>query len=315
MKEEPIFYGLLYVDHEKRAHANIRGNNDPLDIYLRCAVLCAKSVSYYGHTFRLITNNGSWVEDRLRQMKLGQINLVEHRFSLAVPPDLPFWAAHFKLELYRAFGSGQFGEYLGLIDIDTILISPIKFPKLGPDTILLYDITDQMVEEFGYEKIRFGLESVSGRTLPEWRWFGGEFLFGHVNSFERLAAAIFQLWPSYINNAHHLHHVGDEVLLAAAVPKTDLKVLDAGKLGVITRWWTARTSFEQIPFDLAAKRMILHLPSDKDFLAESARDQFDPKIFIARFRQMARSKLFWRRLFSFAELLLGRRQKYVGHLS
>ena len=90
---------------------------------------------------------------------------------------------------------------------------------------------------------------------------------------------------------------------------------DGGQLGFVARWWTARTHFRQMPFEFAVTRSILHLPSDKTFLAGCADRPFSPENFIVRFKRAARLKLFRRRLFSLAEALLRKEQEYVGRLS
>src|SRR5262245_19389307 len=95
----PILYGLLFVDRQRRRHANLGGKADPLDVYLRCAALCARSVGHQGCSFRLVTNERSTIEHRLQELDLGEFDILEHTFSLPVPDHLPFWAAHFKLEV------------------------------------------------------------------------------------------------------------------------------------------------------------------------------------------------------------------------
>jgi hypothetical protein len=311
----PIFHGLLYVDEKQRNHANIKGGADPLDIYLRCASLCAKSVAYHGHTFRLVTNEARRLETRLQQLGIAIPDILEQEFKLDVPANLPFRTAHYKLELYSFLGSGHLGEHVGVIDVDSVMIAPADFPPLPPGTLLAYDITDQIVTEYGRDRVCSDIEFVSGAHLSECRWFGGEFLFGHMESFRQLAASLLRLWPNYIERIGQLHHVGDEMLVAAAISDGNLELMDAGQLGLVVRWWTARTNFKQMPFDAAARRSILHLPSDKTFLARVADAQYSPAAFITQFRQAAGAKLFRRRLFNGLEFLAGRKRKYVARLS
>jgi hypothetical protein len=317
MKQDrkPIFFGLLYVDDTQTKNANIRGGGDQLDIYLRCAVLCAKSLAYHGYRFRLATNVKHRIERRIEQLRLPKLDVFEQEFSLNVPANIQFRAAHFKLELYRCLGTRQFGQHIAVIDIDSVMVSPIEVPPLLPGTIILYDITKQIVEEYGDDRVRLDLERVSGVHPSEWRWFGGEFLLGHADSFKMLGESIVRLWPKYIEYVHELHHVGDEMIVSAAMLGAGLKLLEAGECGFVARWWTARTNFKQSAFDAAAKRSILHLPADKTFLADRGDSPFFPKEFIGRFRRMARQKLFIRKLLNVMERSLGRRPKYVGHLS
>jgi hypothetical protein len=313
--QNPIFYGLLYVDRKGQKNANLRGGGDPLDIYLRCASLCARSIAYHGYRFRLVTNNKPHIERRLRELGHMQMDVIQEEFDLSVPENLSFRAAHFKLELYKLLGSGRFGEHIGVIDIDSVMTGPIDFPPFSPGVILVYDITDQVLEEFGSGILRFDLERVSGTRMSKCRWFGGEFLFGHAESFRRLAASVFRIWPKYIEHVGDLHHVSDEMPVAAAIFSANLELMDAGRLGFVGRWWTARTNFKQMPFEAVVTRSILHLPSDKNFLANYADIEFSPENFIAQFRRAAGAKLFRRRLFNIAETLLRRKRKYVAHLS
>src|ERR1700720_2970897 len=94
--EKPIFFGLLYVDDRQTKNTNIRGGGDQLDIYLRCAVLCAKSLAFHGYRFRLATNGKRRIERRIEQLGLPKLDVFEQEFSLNVPADIPFRAAHFK---------------------------------------------------------------------------------------------------------------------------------------------------------------------------------------------------------------------------
>ena len=311
----PIFYGLLYVDVDQKRNPNIRDAGDPLDIYLRCASLCARSVAYHGYSFRLVTNEKCRIQQRLRDLSIAGMEILQQQFTLSVPEDVKFRAAHFKLELYSILGSGCFGDHVGVVDIDSVMTGPINFPPLPPGTILGYDITDQVLPEYGRETVSSDLERVSGTHLSECRWLGGEFLFGHAESFRRLADSVFQIWPKYIQSMEDLHHVGDEMLVSASIANASLDLLDAGQLGFVVRWWTARTNFRQMPFDKVSKRSILHLPSDKGFLARFANDQFCPKRFLTEFKRAARAKLFRRKLYNLVDIILHRKRKYVASLS
>ena len=94
----------------------------------------------------------------MRQLGVAQIDVIEKNFALTVPKNLQFRAAHFKLELYKFLGSGCFGVHVGVVDIDCVMTGPINFPSLPPGTVLAYDITDQIIGEYGRDSsaIRFG---------------------------------------------------------------------------------------------------------------------------------------------------------------
>jgi hypothetical protein len=61
--KQPIFVWLLLVDNGNQERPNIK-NGDPYDVYLSCAVLCAKSVAYHGYQYIRVTNNASYFKDK-----------------------------------------------------------------------------------------------------------------------------------------------------------------------------------------------------------------------------------------------------------
>jgi hypothetical protein len=160
--------------------------------------------------------------------------------------------------------------------------------------------------------VRRDLERVSGAAVDACRWYGGECMLGHADSFAHLATTVFEMWPRYLELVGDLHHVSDEVLISCALAQTDLKVVDVGQLGLIGRWWTARTNFPQASFTSMSRRSILHLPADKSYLAADARRAFGPGEFVSRYRRFAQRKLIRRRAYNLAAPLLNRERKHVG---
>ncbi|MEZ0167934.1 hypothetical protein [Microvirga sp. TS319] len=316
MSNDVILYGLLYTDGTYEKHQNLDvGNSNAVDIYLKCAVLCAKSVAWHGGKFRLITNNKEHIEDRIAELGLKRIEVIERGFVLDVPSGIRFRSAHYKLELLEAFGAGSYGNFLGLIDVDTVMLAP--FPKLTvqPDSLYLYDISEQVFFEHGMDRVWRDLEQVAERSVSRPRWIGGEFILGCPRGFRRLAEATRQLWPRYLQVFGQLHHASDEMLISAAVAyNPDIALNEMGALGVIARWWTSRTGYPQRTFAEARRSSFLHLPSDKIFLSRWADRTFDPDSFTADYRKYARSKLSRRKLYSMvAQIGLGE-SKFVGRL-
>ncbi|MBF6571139.1 MAG: FkbM family methyltransferase [Candidatus Binataceae bacterium] len=109
----PVFHGLLYIDERETYHVNLKGRHNDIDIYLRCAALCASSVRYHGCIFRLITNNRAYVQRRLAALQIPQCEVVEPRVTLDVPRGIRFYGAHFKIEVYTLFGKRAFGDWQG----------------------------------------------------------------------------------------------------------------------------------------------------------------------------------------------------------
>jgi hypothetical protein len=312
-------YGLLHVTADRASHANLRpGSKDPADIYLLCSALCAASVAASGGSFALITNDGARLRDRCRALGIADLDLIQHRFKWPVPDGIAFHSAHFKLELIEAFGSGQFGECAGLIDIDTVLWQPLDLPALTRDGLVVYDITDIEVASYGPERIRHDLEVVAGRPLRDPRWYGGEFLMGTAAGFAILSQEIRKCWPNYLKAVGGLNHVGDEMIVSTAINlavEAGLPLINADRAGGVARWWTARTNAPIPTFQQIANRSLLHLPADKEFLAGFPRNAFDSSRFVAAYRKYAARKLLLRRIVNVVSQSLGGRRGFVAQLA
>lgn len=307
------FHGLLFVEPGER-HANLMAR-DPIDIYARCAAACARSVVAQGLAFRLITNDIATLSARYHAMRLPAPIMVEHDFTLVVPP-IPFRSAHHKLELFRAFATGRFGPVPALIDIDTILLRPLLV-GIDPGVLYGYDITDQVAPAYGSDRLARDVTAVAGFTPGVTRWWGGEFLLGDCQAFGALADAVDALWPRYLGAVEQLHHLGDEMVTTAAIALLEQaghRVADLGGAGV-QRWWSARTRAPQATtLRQALTTALLHLPADKPLLAGYADPAHALAGFARRYRAHVRSKLPLRRLLSLGEQLLRRPRRFVPRL-
>ena len=135
--------------------------------------------------------------------------------------------------------------------------------------------------------------------------------------FAEIAREVSRLWPAYIAQRSDLYHVGDEMLSTPALMllrRRGLIVNDALGAKLITRWWSARTNHPQPSFAAVQTASILHLPSDKSYLASWAGRPFDPARFVASYRSNIAGELRKRR-FANPFLNLSRRErKYVARL-
>ncbi len=123
-------------------------------------------------------------------------------------------------------------------------------------------------------------------------------------------------WPKYEGVIGALHHVGDEAVVSAAINLARLDglvIVNADCGGGVARWWTARTEAPIRRFREIEDRSLLHLPSDKEFLAAYPRASFDGARFVSAYRAYAGRKLRVRRLANFIDGLRGR-SKYVARL-
>src|SRR4051794_23228637 len=103
LMEPTKYYSLLYIDQVRNRNTNLAGGGDPVDVYLSCACLCAKAFRSAGQPFCLVTNDAGEIRRRLERLQLGDLPVVSFEFLLQVPQKIPFYSAHFKLDLFRGF--------------------------------------------------------------------------------------------------------------------------------------------------------------------------------------------------------------------
>lgn len=135
----PKVYGMFYAPENNEAHVNLHVK-DPITVYVQNAVTMAQSAISAGMDFKLVTNDPDRLARVAREIPGSEALVLQHYdFTLEVPRGINFQSAHYKLELLRAFGTGAFGEYCAMVDIDAVLLRPLILPD--PDQIYFYDIT------------------------------------------------------------------------------------------------------------------------------------------------------------------------------
>lgn len=307
------FYGLLYLDAAASGGVNLARRSDAVDTYLRCAATCHASFVENGEAFALITNDAALVRARLADLGCASIEVIEMAFQALVPKEARFYAAHFKLDVLRAFAAGALGARVGLVDIDCLLLRP---PVLS-DALSVYDISDQVYPDYGIERVRSDLERVAGLSIAVPRWFGGEFIAGPAGSFRVLMEAVDACLPRYVAGLGDLHHVGDEMVVSAAIHRAvrgGLEIDDIGRTSQIVRWWSGRTHHRQVPFSAAKAYAVLHLPSDKLFLAAQSGRPANTLRLLNDYERMFRRKRWPLRLSYLRDRLLGRRPRRVAEI-
>ena len=277
----PRFFGLLMVPGEGERTANLPPGEATLDIYLRCAATSARSFAHFGYDWTLVTDQPDVVRDRCGLLGLEELAIRGEAFSLGVPADIPFRLAHFKLELLRKFGSGDFGSCVAVVDLDTVCIAP-----LPPGVDLCQGLTGyRLSAQDGSEETDDRLSSSLATLLAgagSREWWGGEFLAGDAAGFAALWEEVGAIWPRYLESWRDLMHAGDEMVLAAAIQRYrdgGHRLMDAGEASVVARYWTARTRHLPRTFRSLDGVSILHLPADKAFLARWCERAFDPAAF------------------------------------
>lgn len=309
------FHTLMYVSEGPEEGVNLRKPTAPrLQMYLKCALAMSRMMAANGDRLTILTNDA----DRLCALSadLDPADVAQLDFTLDVPEGVPFYSAHYKLEVFRAFGSGAFGARPALCDLDMLALRRVpRDPAPGHD-MLVYDITPSMVADVGAERILQDLSLLLQAPVRTPRWFGGEFLAGPAEQFAALSAEITRIWPRYVDNIDTLSHVGDETITTAALLTLEaagMPLRDAGTAGLVRRWWSARTHFPQAPLAQASDVCFLHVPADKEFLAALPAEQA-PGAILDAYRDYVRPKLRKRRIANHVLNLLRSERKHVARL-
>ncbi|MCK1434939.1 hypothetical protein [Bradyrhizobium sp. 15] len=311
------YYALFYVDSEAQSHVNLSKVHDPIDAYLQCAATLALSLHAAKATLTVLTNSPDRLQQRLSSFGLaGVFKVVGLPFRRTVPTGIPFYSAHFKLDLFRYFAE-NLSPLVCLLDIDTVMLKPINLPAEACNSLIAYDITEQHGASYQAGTLSRDIGFLSTKPTKTSKWYGGEFLLGRPGHYALLADKIDRLWPRYCEHLTRLHHVGDEMIVSAALfelHSDGLAIMDAGRLKLVHRWWSARTECVQSSFSEAAEASIIHLPSDKVFLASQAKHSFDRTKFLQTYRRYVRGKLLVRRLANPVLNVATGARKFVGKI-
>lgn len=274
------FFGLLYIceNESKPVNLSIKDSRDQISIYVNCAINLSNSLKLKGSNFTLLTNKRAVVEELIQPGKK-KLRIKEIPFKTIVPHGIRFYSAHFKFDAFL-YLSTLSDDYVGFCDLDMVCIN--DFPHCFSNNIkkkipMCYDISDQVIQAYGHEIIIQNLKSIHCHE-SEGRWSGGEFISGTPDFFLALTKEIDSIYPNYINNLQEMHHIGDEAVTSAALEilrKKGIYIADVGTLGVVGRFWNANTVHPLKSFDYFQKCFLLHLPSDKKFLAQMAQGKME----------------------------------------
>lgn len=285
-------FGLLAVSPNSGVTGvNFGRRADPLLSYCLCAELLARSLGPAGLRLTILSNDPDLI---LRTMfDCG----VDPTFSLQLLEMVPrvsegvaFRMAHNKVDVFRYIGSSSV-EVAIFADLDVVFIGATAGRlRCLLDRVPLgyYDILDQVLPVYGYERISSDLRRVGGAEVAL-RWCGGEFIVGDADFFGRLASNFERSLERYVGSEHRYHHQGDEMLLSGCVLSSfdGREWTECGSAGLVARFWSVATRHRQIRFSAARECDFLHLPADKEFLSSyvlRSEGSFDREDFLASYR-------------------------------
>lgn len=285
------FFTLIHIEREEKSlHNNsfVHSFDEQITLYLSCAKQLHLSLKTEGIELVIITNDKAFL-DKLNKDNY-PIEILEINFTLNVPSGVRFFSAHFKIEIYKYLSSLQ-DEYLGLIDCDIVCVN--KIPACFRNLIdlkvaLYYDITEQVMPAYTAERVISDKERLSG-TSSIGMWAGGEFLSGTPSFFGRLYEEIEPIKLKYFNNFNTFRHQGSEMLTSVAIEnmilRSDVRILDAGTLSIIGRFWSPKPMHIQKPVDAYSNHFLFHIPSDKKFIKSLSPDKLKGDSFFKEYKQ------------------------------
>lgn len=284
------FFTLIHISSgEQSMHNNsfATGFEQQIGLYLTCAKQLHRSLAAEGIELVVLTNDAAFLQ-RLNADGYG-IAIVQLDFTLNVPSGIKFYSAHFKLEVFGYLASLK-DDYIALVDSDILCINPVPnaFRLLAKNKWpLYYDITDQVTPAYGAEAVIADKERISGKPSIG-LWAGGEFLAGPPSFFQTVFAEVSGLKEAYFAAAATAHHQGDEVLTSVAIENLKIggaNIFDAGALSLIGRYWSYVPLHQQKPVEAYKNHFLIHLPSDKKFIAGLKGDELRGEPFFSRYRR------------------------------
>jgi hypothetical protein len=170
---------LVYVDVDAKPGPNST-SRDPLS-YVSQAICLNNSLRRVGMpTLTIMTNAPDLVARRLAGMP------TEHRpavtplaATIELPKNMPFYAAHFKLDLMDQVAETLPADTMMLLlDADMVALLPLDqdlIERCAQAGLGVFDISDQVFPAYGSERVVADLEIVADQRLMNPRWYGGEF--------------------------------------------------------------------------------------------------------------------------------------------
>lgn len=308
---------MLYVGEAAERHTNLDRNEiSAFDVYVRNAATFLNSCKAAGMVAKVVTNDRRHIVARLTNLGVRheEEDFIEIEFQRNVPLGIPFRSAHFKFDVFSYLGSQAAPEQSALLDIDCIVLDRFKAPI---NSLLMYDITQQMVEANGLAYFDDDFRILGGGFGKSNRWYGGEFICGDRVAFRLLSTEIERIWPVYVDNIRRFNYVGDELVTSFAIERLNSigHTIDPNGGEIVARFWSIETLSRPASLSIALSRNILHLPADKVYLSKIATNSFDSIKFRGDYFSYVSKRRFQRLARAFFKSLLRMKRYYRPILS
>ena len=257
------FYTLLYIDkaETRLLAAKTFSNNERIDLFVKNACVLDKSLKNFElEGVTVLTNSLSELENSKKRIGYQDLNIREIDFTLTPPKGIPFYSAHFKIDVYKYFSTLPNDEYSILMDNDIVMLNKMseEFKNIINSGIpLTYHIKDYI----GISRLK-DIRRIDSSIIAD-QWCGGEFIGGCNNFYEALYSDILNFKDKYFAEIQNgLFHIGDEMLTTIGFERLRAKGLyyyDAYILGIIYRYWGNDEPYSLSHYPIT----FLHLPYDK----------------------------------------------------
>lgn len=269
------FYTLLYIEKSETRllAAKMYSNNERIDLFVKNASILDKSLKNFKlEGVTVLTNSISELESSKERIGYSNLNIKEIDFSLQPPKEIPFYSAHFKIDVYNYFSTLPNYEYSILLDNDIVMLNKL------PETF--YEVVKQGIPMAYHIKDYIGTEGLKDirridPSIIAYQWCGGEFIAGCSQFYKELYTDILSFADKYfkeINNG--LFHIGDEMLTTISIEHLRSKGLyyyDANSLGIIYRYWGNDEPHPLSHYPIT----FLHLPYDKVWCSKIKVEKFN----------------------------------------
>lgn len=319
-------YSLFYSDKfstQKTIVNSHKDTKDPTDVYLKNAFVLQQSLNANGFGHQVLTNDGD-IFDKFSKNYGRQISYIELPFSWKIPRDIKFYGAHFKLEVFQHLGTGLFGEKILFIDLDMIASPSFRdmakiLESLQSEVIVYYDVSKIEFSDDLAIKHMSAIEFLSERDCNRKFWAGGEFIFASAPGYKVLSECCVELMPKYLDNYEVMPHVGDEMIMNAAINlvSNKYKCIDVDSLQMgnpVVRFWSAGTAKRLERFSSYTDVSLYHFPADKDFIARHFNDKYNFQGLIKMYRKSLLVKSILRHIFYVIKRIVVGTKRYAPRL-